>query len=338
MRRLPAEWERQRAVMLTWPHPDTDWYDNLAKAEPVFIALATAISHYAEVVIACHDEALMVRVDQLLQAEQVHPSRYHLYHACSNDSWARDHGPISVESSEGLVRLDFGFNGWGLKFPHDCDDRINLALAAQNAFGATRLETVSLILEGGSIDSDGLGTILTTESCLLNRHRNPHLTQADIEAELRHHLGVERIFWLKHGTILGDDTDGHVDTLARFCNPETIAYAQCLNPTDPQFESLRLMEQELKALRTRDGQPYRLIGLPIPDNTFGTTSERLPATYVNFLIINGAVIAPIYDCPCDNYALRQLQKVFPDHSIIAINARPIIEQHGSLHCLTMQIP
>jgi agmatine deiminase len=234
--------------------------------------------------------------------------------------------------------LDFVFNGWGGKFPAELDNGVTRRLHEHGAYGDACFETIEFVLEGGAIDTDGAGTLLTTSQCLLTSTRNGGLTQRQIEEMLLSALGLDRVLWLNHGYLAGDDTDSHVDTLARFCDASTIAYVKCSNPDDEHYESLGAMEAELTALRTADGLPYRLVPLPLPTACFDEHGARLPATYANFLIINGAVLAPVYGVPEDAEALTRLTNCFPDRKIVDVPCRTLIEQHGSLHCVTMQIP
>jgi agmatine deiminase len=257
--------------------------------------------------------------------------------APTNDTWARDHGGIGVLDGDKPLLLDFVFNGWGLKFAADKDNLITSVLAQQDVFKAPKVHG-GLVLEGGALESDGQGTLLTTTECLLSPNRNPHLSQLQIEQELKRLLGLDRILWLNHGFLEGDDTDSHIDTLARFCTPDTIAYVKCSDPEDVHYGALQAMEIELKGLVKKDGSPYTLVPLPWPDACFASDGHRLPATYANFLIINEAVLVPTYRVSQDAEALSVLQTVFPDRKIIGIDCRPLIEQHGSLHCVTMQYP
>lgn len=337
--RLPAEWEAQSGVMLTWPHEQSDWAPLLAHVEPVFVRTAREISRREGVLIVCRDELLRRHVLQQLGEAGACLDRIDCRIAPSNDSWARDHGPITVLDNDGAAHLlDFTFNGWGGKYPAELDNAITGKLARQGAFGDTPCQHINRVLEGGSIDSDGQGRILTTEACLLSPKRNPQLGKPEIEQTLRKYLGANHILWLKHGALAGDDTDGHIDTLARFCDPHTIAYTNCDDPADSHYTELQAMQTELQALRDTDGQPYRLLPLPLPAAQLNADGERLPATYTNFLIINSAVLVPTYDDPQDPIALQRLQTCFPGRDIIAIDARVLIEQFGSLHCMTMQLP
>ena len=331
-RRLPAEWEFQSAVQLTFPHVDSDWGPTLAQVLPCFIEIAATISRFEPVLIVCRDpDALR----PLLKAAR--PEHLHFAVADSNDTWSRDHGGITVEQDGQPCILDFMFNGWGLKFPANKDNLITRTLYDQGVFQAP-LQPGGLALEGGGIESDGQGTLLTTTECLLSPNRNPHLNKAQLEKELQSLFGVDQVLWLHHGYLAGDDTDSHIDTLARFCNPTTIAYVQCTDPADEHFEAFRQMEAELRTFRTLDGAPYHLIPLPWPDACFDSAGDRLPATYANFLLLNGAVLVPTYAVPQDAAALQIFQNLFPDRAVLGIDCRPLIQQHGSLHCVTMQYP
>lgn len=236
------------------------------------------------------------------------------------------------------VLLDFGFNGWGLKFPADLDNRITRRLHERGVFGPVPCPPQGLILEGGSIESDGRGTILTTAECLLNANRNPHLRRGEIETELRSRLGAERFLWLENGYLAGDDTDSHIDTLARLCPEDTILYVTCDDEKDEHFTALSCMADELRAFRTRDGRPFRLIPLPWPAPRYDEEGQRLPATYANFLVINGAVLVPTYGDKRDGAALDAVGQAYPNRAIIGVDCSPLILQHGSLHCVTMQLP
>ena len=334
-RRLPAEWEAQDGVLLAWPHGATDWLPILSDATKVFTAIVRAISSYETAVIVTPEPAA---VERLLADSGAVMENVRLYRIESNDTWSRDFGPLTVMENGEPKLLNFGFNGWGLKFPAFLDNCITSHLYAEGAFSGLQLETIGLILEGGSIESDGRGTILTTAECLLSPNRNPHLSRAAIETELKHRLGAAHVLWLENGYLAGDDTDSHIDTLARLAPDDTIVYAACDDTTDEHYQPLKAMEDELQALRTRDGHPYRLLPLPWPQARFDGDGGRLPATYANFLVINGAVLVPTYDDRSDAAALEVIRQAFPDREIIGIDCLPLIEQHGSLHCVTMQLP
>ena len=307
-----AEWENQSMVQLTWPHEGTDWAPILDEITAVYKEMAREIRKR---------EPLLI-VDSIPH----------------NDTWARDHGFITVEDtsfdqkSKALVLLDFCFNGWGEKFEATLDNQINKHLFEQGLVKGVYEDHLDFVLEGGSIESDGKGTIFTTECCLMAPHRNQPLTKEEIEDRLKEWLGAERIVWLQHGSLIGDDTDGHIDTLVRICPNDTLLYTG----GDKDHPDLAEMEKELQELRTLDGKPYRLLKLPLPRPIYDE-GDRLPATYANYLVINGAVLVPTYNQPdLDAEALRIVGEAFPDREMVGIDCRAVIKQHGSLHCCTMQ--
>ena len=293
-------------VQLTWPHEGTDWAPILDEITAVYEEMAREIRKR---------EPLLI-VDDIPH----------------NDTWARDHGFISVESEESVFLLDFCFNGWGEKFEATLDNQINKHLYEQGLVKGTYEDHLDFVLEGGSIESDGKGTVFTTECCLMAPHRNQPLTKQEIEERLKEWLGAERIVWLQHGSLIGDDTDGHIDTLVRICPNDTLLYTG----GDADHPDLAEMERELQKLRTLDGKPYRLLKLPLPRPIYDD-GDRLPATYANYLVINGAVLVPTYNQPdLDADALRIIGEAFPDREIVGIDCCAVIKQHGSLHCCTMQ--
>ena len=326
--RLPAEWEPQWGVQLTWPHAQTDW-------APILDEI-TATYHEIAREIAKRENLLIVGPSA---NAHLSPLTSHLSPLETNDTWARDHGFITLTDDEGHHRLlDFCFNGWGEKFPAELDNAINRRLYDEGKLGGDYVDCLDFVLEGGSIESDGRGTVFTTTGCLLAPHRNQPLTKDDIEERLKRELHAERILWIDHGNLTGDDTDGHIDTLVRICPDDTLLYMGCDDPDDEQYDELRLMEEQLKTFRTIDGRPYRLKKLPMPRPIYDG-DDRLPATYANFLIINGAVLCPTYAQPdLDAEALRIIGEAFTDREIVGIDCRSIIKQHGSLHCCTMQFP
>lgn len=334
-RRLPAEWEEQDGVLMAWPHDRTEWLPHLESVERVYLDIAREITRFERLIVAAPSPGdVLVK----LQRAEVAMERALVYEIESNDTWARDFGPIIVREEGKPVVLDFVFNGWGLKFPANFDNQITSSLHGLGAFGNAPLKTMGLILEGGSIESDGQGTILTTAECLLSPNRNPHLSRSEIEAFLAAQLGADRFLWLESGYLAGDDTDSHVDTLARLCPNDTILYTACDDPKDEHHEALSAMAGELKSFKTRDGSPYRLIPLPWPDPCHDDEGQRIPATYANFLVINGAVLVPAYGSEKDGIAIEIIGRVFPDRRIIGIDCLPLLLGHGSLHCVTMQIP
>ncbi|MDR2233203.1 MAG: agmatine deiminase family protein [Tannerella sp.] len=331
---LPAEWHPQSAVQLTWPHEDTDWAPMLDEVIPCFVEIACAIMRFETVLIVCRDEK-----EVRGQLGDIDDSRVIFREIPSNDTWARDHGGITVLDDGRPVVYDFVFNGWGMKFPANHDNLITGLMFQYNVFDwdVDVINMQPFVLEGGSIESDGQGTLLTTFGCLCSLNRNEYLRKEQLEERLKLFFGLSRILWLKGGHLEGDDTDSHIDTLARFCDERTIAYVQCEDADDIHYLDLKAMEDELKSFRTADGQRYRLIPLPMADKVVWD-GRRLPATYANFLIINGAVLVPFYQSAQDEVVRLILQDVFPDREIIGINCLPLLKQHGSLHCVTMQYP
>ena len=335
--RLPAEWEPQTGVMLTWPHPDSDWQSTLKSVESVFVVLTREISRRQNVLLVCYDAAHQQSVQETLDHAGIDTGAIRFGLCASNDSWARDHGPVSVFRDGRVELLNFRFNGWGEKYPAERDDAINHCLAAQGMFGDTKLLDIDRVLEGGSLDSDGQGTLLTSTSCLLHRQRNPDLTRQQIAQNLHAWFGTERIIWLENTALEGDDTDGHVDMLARFTDPQTIVYQHCDEPDYAEFATLTALQHELEQLRRASGEVYRLAALPWPSPKLNAQGRRLPASYANFLMINGAVLVPTYEDSADDQACNILQSLFPTRAIVPVNCRPLIEQSGSLHCVTMQL-
>lgn len=334
--RLPAEWEPQSAIQITWPGPDSPWGKDTPRVEDSLAMIVAAIANHEQtIIIAAENAEHCVKV---LHRMAVNMAYVHIYTVKSNDSWARDHGGITVMSQSDPLILDFSFTGWGGKYPADRDNLLTQSLAQCGAFGDTPIHPLDFVLEGGAIDSDGNHTLLTTASCLLNPNRYPNVTPNEIAGKLSSLLGVKRVIFLEHGMIAGDDTDGHVDTLARFCSPDTIAYAICERDDEAHYASLQAMEAELMTLRTQDGAPYKLIPLPMPEPIRDEDGNQLPATYANFLITNEAVLVPTYLDPYDEVAMGRLQDCFPDRAIVGIDCTDIIRQYGSLHCLTMQYP
>lgn len=336
--KLPPEWAPQSGVMLTWPHAHGAWGADFDDVERVFVNIAREVAHREKLLVVCYDTIQRERLRDLLTESGLPMDSVRLYVAPSNDVWARDHGPITVEREGRPLLLDFTFNGWGGKFPADLDNKITGRLKVVGAFGATPLEVPGLVLEGGSIESDGMGTLLTTSHCQLSAHRNPRHNRTTLEEVFRTLFGAERVLWLDHGHLAGDDTDSHIDTLARFCDSSTIVHMSCEDPADEHYIELRAMAAELRGFINAHGNVYNLVPLPLPAPQYDEQGKRLPATYANFLIINGAVLVPTYDDPNDEIALTRLAECFPNRETVGIDCRPLIGQYGSLHCVTMQFP
>lgn len=333
--RLPAEWEEQDAVLLAWPHQGTDWRPRLTAAQQTCADIIRRILPFEKVLLIAPD---LGRLRQ--EMEQFHIPRSGLFclEIGTDDTWVRDFGPVTAFCDGRPFLIDFEFTGWGGKFPAYNDNRATEALSRCGLFTTRAVIRPGLVLEGGGIDSDGRGSLLTTERCLLHPNRNPYLGKTELEEKLATLLGIKRFLWLRHGYLAGDDTDGHVDILARFCSPDTIAFSSCEDEADEHFPELKKMAEELADFRTEEARPYRLVPLPIPAPRYDEDGRRLAAGYANFLIINRAVLVPAYDDPMDAVAVERLRDTFPDREIIGVDCRELIRQGGSLHCATMDLP
>ena len=348
--RLKAEWEQQSSILLAFPHTRSDWASKIDQARQCFLHIIESIIAFERVLVCIdtHDTQGLAVLCQHFGTDIPPLTPYTTYTLTphitlafvpTNDTWARDFGVITCEvmDSKQNLLLDFHFNGWGLKYPSNFDNQITKSLHHLGALGSSPLESIPFILEGGSIDTDGLGTILTTTTCLLEPNRNPTYTKAEIQSTLCHTLGATRVLWLENGFLQGDDTDSHIDMLARFIAPDTIAYISCDDESDPHYHALQAMEQEILAFRQADGSPYTLCRLPFVSAIYDESGERLPASYANFLFVNGALLVPLYNDPNDTQALQLLQAALPDRAVLGVNARTLIEWHGSLHCVSMQL-
>jgi len=333
--RFPAEWESQSAVLIAWPHADTDWAERLADVEETYVALVAAITRFEDVVIIVADDDLQTYAEARLRSNRVDMDRVRFVEAPYDDTWLRDSGPITLRDGEGFRLLDFRFTGWGGKFEASRDDQLVEQLSQAGIFTKFDRQVIDFALEGGAIDTDGAGTLLSTWQCLAERH--PDATRESLSKRLAGWLQQERVLWLDHGYLEGDDTDAHVDTLARFAGDAAIVFQACDDPADSHYAELQAMGAELTALRTRDGRAYRLFPLPWAQPILDD-GRRLAASYANFLIVNGAVLMPAYGDPADAVAAAVLEKAFPDREIVQVPCRPLIWQNGSLHCITMQLP
>jgi agmatine/peptidylarginine deiminase len=334
MIRFPAEWEKQSAVLIAWPHKTGDFSNRLESVEKSYCFIADTISRFQRLIIVCRDYSHQ----QHVQGKLANIRNIDFIRAEVNDIWVRDTVFLSVDNQGQLQLLNFRFNGWGEKYPHQDDNALNHKLLNYLPFKGAVYTDIDFILEGGSVESDGIDTIMTTRQCLLNPNRNKGLTQQDIERQLMQHLGAKRVLWVDQENLSGDDTDAHIDTLARYCSADTIAYTSCDDVGDKHYASLKKMESQLQAFRTPNNEAYKLVPLPMPKPIYDEDGKRLPANYANFLIINTAVMVPVYDDAMDETALQRLAGCFPKHKIIATPCRPLVHQYGSLHCMTMQFP
>ncbi|MBR1527411.1 MAG: agmatine deiminase family protein [Prevotella sp.] len=322
---MPAEWEQQSMVQLTWAHKETDWQPYLDDITSTMTEMAVAIAEHETLLVATRDADNTKNVLRKAMTDRQW-ERVRIVPCVNDDTWARDHAFITVADRERKVKklLDFRFNGWGGKFHAENDNAINKSLYENHVVEGDYEDHNDFVLEGGSVESDGKGTVFTTTCCLLAPNRNQPMTKQQIDTELTKRLRAERIVWLDCKQLEGDDTDGHIDTLVRCAPDDTLLFVS---------EADR---KELEGLRTLEGRPYRLLQLPQPKPVF-FFDEQLPATYANFLVINGAVLVPTYDQPkLDMEACETIAEAFPDRDIIPIDSRIIIRQHGSIHCLTMQ--
>jgi agmatine/peptidylarginine deiminase len=339
--RLPAEWEPQAAVLIAWPHAGTDWAARLAEVETTYVALAAAVTRFQRLIIVVADAALNAHVQSQLRDAGVDLSKVRLVELPYDDTWLRDSGPITlqgdnaVDSRRYFQLTDFRFTGWGGKFGATQDDALVAALVDAGVFGHAAHTRIDWALEGGGIESDGAGSVLTTWRCLAQRH--PEQSREEMSEILRSSLHAKRVLWLDYGYLEGDDTDAHIDTLARFAPDDRIVFQACDDPSDPHHDELQRMADELAVLRTADGRPYQLHPLPWPKPVLDG-GRRLAASYANYLIVNGAVLVPAYGDAADNEAARIIGVAHPGREIVQIPCRSLIWQNGSLHCITMQLP
>jgi agmatine deiminase len=335
---MPAEWEPHAATWLAWPHNTVTWPDQLPQVQQLFLHMIAVLQEQETVHLLVNDQATAIQIGQWLAQRGLSDSNVVWHHYPTADAWLRDSGPIFLTAAAGIVPplaiSDWEFNAWGGKYAELLMDN---AVPRQIAtwLGVPRFQP-GMVLEGGSIDVNGCGSCLTTEQCLLNPNRNPHLRRAEIEGYLHDYLGVRRTIWLGEG-LVGDDTDGHVDDLARFVNPTTVVCVLEEDPQDANYAVLQDNYQRLRAARDQDGQSLRVIPLPTP-GCVGSAAARLPASYANFYLANGVVLVPTYDHPHDHVALTVLQELFPDRRVIGLPCTPLVWGMGAIHCVTQQQP
>jgi agmatine/peptidylarginine deiminase len=357
--RFPAEWEPQSAVLVAWPHAGTDWAGRLADVEETYIALVAAITRFQRVLVCVADDDVETYAEMRLRSNRVDMDRVRFVTVPYDDTWLRDSGPITLVAEDGpqatpsppgresmpmqradeagaaFRLLDFRFTGWGGKYEGGRDDRLVETLHARGLFGHATHRRIDWALEGGAIEVDGKGSLLTTWRCLHQRH--PQMSRTEMDALLRDAFAVERVLWLEHGYLEGDDTDAHIDTLARYAPDDAIVLQTCDDPADPHHAELSRMREEIAALRTLDGRPYRLHELPWA-RAIVDGGRRLAASYANYLVVDGGVVMPAYGDPSDATAARVIAAAHPGREVVAVDARELIWQNGSVHCLTMQLP
>ena len=336
--RMPAEWERHRGTWLSWPHKEASWPGNFGPVPTIFASMVRCLIEREEVHINVAGPEMETAVRGFLTDEGVGTGNVFFHLNPTDDAWCRDHGPIFIQrdahgrQQEAIV--DWGYNAWGGKYPpYDQDDVIPTRIGAE--YGIPVFHP-GIILEGGSLDVNGHGTLLTTEACLLNPNRNPQLDRAGIEARLRAFLGVSKILWLGEG-IAGDDTDGHVDDLARFVDRNTVVTVVEEDRADQNYEPLQQNLERLRGMTDQDARPLRVVTLPMPRPLYHA-GQRLPASYANFYIANGLVLLPTYDPPRDEEAATTLQALFPDRDVIGIDCADLVWGLGAFHCVTQQWP
>jgi agmatine deiminase len=327
--RLPAEWETQSFILMTWPHRHSDWRSSLNEVTTVYAKLAQVIAQTQKLMILCYDPTLQASVKKRLRAT-CPTENIHTVLCPSNDTWIRDYGPITLYQGKQRLCMDFQFNAWGGKYPCQWDNLVNDKLAHTTWLGDCTFKKSPWVIEGGALECNGDGTLLTTASCLFDTNRNVAPNQ--IEQSIADLLGIKQMIILNHGKLEGDDTDGHIDTLARFFNCSSLLYSDAPEPDHPSFQSLRAMHQELK------NTPFDLVALPTPTLKSKHDGRLLPANYANFQIINEAVLCPSYGLESDDQACATLQSCFPDRKVHLIDSRPLIEQNGSHHCALMSVP
>lgn len=334
--RFIAEWESCRSVLLALPEQHTDWNYILEEAREQYRRMIQAFtSHGIHCVVLTADKSSAA---VLLSGCNI--SRLTLIEMDYNDTWTRDYGPIPVIRGERLRALDFGFNGWGLKFAADRDNLVNLGLCRHSVINhdVYRNER-DFILEGGSVETDGKGTVLTTSRCLCSPNRNGGHSKQELNDILGRRLGACHVLWLDYGALAGDDTDSHIDTLCRMAPDNTILFTGCRDMDDPHFEELLKMRAQLTMFRNTEGDPYNLVELPLPDPIYDENGERLPASYANYLVTPDKIFMPVYSQPeKDALACNTVRVAFRRHEVVPVECSTLIKQHGSLHCATMQIP
>jgi agmatine deiminase len=334
---FPAEWAPHAATFLTWAHDASIWGDVHAEVERTFARLAAELLAVERVHLSVPDRATSARVTELLIDAGARLDGLRVHEIASNDVWARDHGPTvvfdrHVADADPRVFVDWDFNAWGGKFPSALDDLVAGELAAR--LGARRIRP-GIVLEGGGIEVNGAGDLLTTEAVLLNPNRNPNHTRAELEAALRDLLGVERIHWLGRG-LLGDDTDGHIDDMARFVDERTIVVALPRDPAHPDYDVMRENLARLESFEGAHG-PFRIVPLPVPEPVV-YRGEHLPASYANFYLANGLALVPVFAQPTDDEALEVLRGLLPGRRVVGIDCRALVTQYGAIHCVTQQLP
>ncbi|WP_457643304.1 agmatine deiminase family protein [Persephonella sp.] len=338
-KRLPAEWEKHTGTITTYPQAYETFFDRLEEAKNTFVKMVSIISLSEKVFINVNDKKTEEELTKKLKEADALQKNIKIFINETDDAWCRDYCPLFVKENGKTVAVKFRFNAWGEKYPFQKDQKAGIKVAQLLGYP---LEEIDMVLEGGSIDTNGKGCLITTESCLLNTNRNPDMTKEEIENALKKHLGIKKVLWLKEG-IVGDDTDGHVDDITRFVSEDTLLTAVEKDREDPNYQPLMENFERLKTFTDIHGRPFKVITLPMPEPVYyqypdSDLPERLPASYANFYITNSHVIVPVFNCRYDETALEILQKLFPDRKVVGIYAYDILVGLGGFHCLTMQVP
>ena len=336
MKKFLEEWYPQQGILMAMPHENTDWNYILKEAQTQYLRILKEITAKGiKVYLLCHN---LEQIKELCTSAKIENIIY--IEMPFNDTWTRDYGPLCVKENKELKILDFGFNGWGLKFASDKDNLVNLYLKDRGFFQKEKyINQRDYILEGGSVETDGKGTILTTTRCLCSPNRNGGLSKEEVYRQLKERLGIKKVLFLDYGFLLGDDTDSHIDTLARIIPDNKILYVGCHDSLNPHYEELLKMKNQLSSFLNERNEKFELFELPLPDAIYDENGEYLPATYANFLISGSFIFMPVYNQEKkDREAICVMEEACPDYEIIPVDCTTLIKQHGSLHCATMQLP
>ncbi len=334
--RLAPEWARQDAVILVWPHCHSDWNNQLDAIENTYAEMSRYIARHQKLILVAYDQAHLLHIQETLTHQEIKQENILVISAPTNDTWVRDYGPITVKSDSEIILLDFDFDAWGGKYTHDKDNAFNqqLKLHLNNDLSSQK---INFVLEGGNLEVNNSGTLLVSSSCFKRKALKQHTPLTTLERDLEYWFGCNRILWINDVVLIGDDTDGHIDTLVRYCTDDVFVYSASVNHSDPNSESLNSLAQQLKSIKRNESAISELVPLPLPKPIFNG-GYQLPATYANFLITNEYVLVPVFNDPQDNYALKTIDSLFPTHEIIDIESNALIQQFGGIHCATMQIP
>ncbi|QMU60951.1 MAG: agmatine deiminase [Gammaproteobacteria bacterium] len=334
--RLAPEWARQNAVILVWPHCHSDWSNQLNEIEVTYTEMSRYIARHQKLILVAYDLAHVLHIQETLTQQEIEQKNVLIIPVPTNDTWVRDYGPITVKSDSELKFLDFGFDAWGGKYTHDHDDAFNqqFKFHLNNDISSQK---INFILEGGNLEVNSKGVLLISSNCFKRRTSKLHAQFTTFERNFENWFGCNRVLWINDVALFGDDTDGHIDTLARYCGDDVVVYSASTHHSDPNNESLDSLNKQLNKIKRNDSSISELIPLPLPTPIFNNGSQ-LPATYTNFLITNEYVLVPVFNDKQDTHALKTIDTLFPSREIIDIESNTLIQQFGGIHCATMQIP